>query len=309
MPSPCNELHEFRGHQRGVFFIMRSQKKINMRKQLRSCTAPNHWCSSAKDTLRDEKWIQLKMFCDQHREKEGEKKVQFTSCSCCLLPYCKWCNGNASAHSSFSFLGCMRETHTNYDGKGMRQLKIHAASWREVSERGALPDSTMQRTKRNREAERRKIKRMQHVVEWTCVSFFFFFIFKASPSRDLRRCFSCSRQSRRNYSVLNQWMRAVLLRLGNDKATAGERRAITSKSLPFNALRIQMSRRSLTFVWQIISKRCDRARTAIPATLPSSGRKFPRFVDEGSPISPLPCCVTASLWSPTSCISCVMQFF
>lgn len=176
----------------------------------------------------------------------------------------------------------------------MRQLKIHAASWREVSERGALPDCTMQRTKRNREAEWRKIKRI-HVVDWTCVSFiFFFFIFKASPSRDLRRCFSCSRQSRCNYSVLNQWTRAVLRRLGNDKATAGERRAITSKSLPFNALRIQMSRRSLTFVWQIISKRCDRARTAIPATLPSSGENFPRCVDEGSPISPLPCCVTAS---------------
>lgn len=81
------------------------------------------------------------------------KKVQFTSCSCCLLPYCKWCNGNASAHSSFSFLGCMRETHANYDGTNMRQLKIHAASWREVSARGALPDCTMQRTKRNREAE------------------------------------------------------------------------------------------------------------------------------------------------------------
>lgn len=100
MPSPCNELHEFLGHRRGVFFIMRRQKKINMRKQLRSCTAPNHWCSSAKDTLREEKWIQLKMLCDQQREEDGGEKVQFTSCSCCLLPYCKWCNGNASAHSS-----------------------------------------------------------------------------------------------------------------------------------------------------------------------------------------------------------------
>lgn len=133
-------------------------------------------------------------------------------------------------------------------------------------------------------------------TSWTALAFLFFssLFFKASPSRDLRRCFSCSRQSRCNYSVLNQWTRAVLRRLGNDKATAGERRAITSKSLPFNALRIQMSRRSLTFVWQIISKRCDRARTAIPATLPSSGENFPRCVDEGSPISPLPCCVTAS---------------
>lgn len=132
-------------------------------------------------------------------------------------------------------------------------------------ERGALPDSTMQRTKRNREAE--SGGKSNASTSWTELVFLFFFsfIFKASPSRDLRRCFSCSRQSRCNYSVLNQWTRAVLRRLGNDKATAGERRAITSKSLPFNALRIQMSRRSLTFVWQIISKRCDRARTSHPS--------------------------------------------
>lgn len=96
-----------------------------------------------------------------------------------------------------------------------------------------------------------------------------------------------SRQSHRNYSVLNQWTRAVLRKLGNDKATAGERRAITSKLLPFNALCIQMSRRSLTFLWQIISKHCDRAWTAIPALLPSGRRKFPRCVDEGAPISPV----------------------
>lgn len=112
-------------------------------------------------------------------------------------------------------------------------------------------------SKGQNETEKQSGGKSNTSTSWTELAFlfFFFFIFKASPSRDLRRCFSCSRQSRCNYSVLNQWTRAVLRRLGNDKATAGERRAITSKSLPFNALRIQMSRRSLTFVRQIISKR------------------------------------------------------
>lgn len=45
-----------------------------------------------------------------------------------------------------------------------------------------------------------------------------------------------ARQSRHNYTVRNQWTRDVFQRLGNDKATAGERLAITSKSLPLKSV-------------------------------------------------------------------------
>lgn len=107
------------------------------------------------------------MLCDQQREKDGGEKYNshHVPAVCCLTVSDVTVRQVPAALYVLSFLGCMSETHANYDGTSVRQLKVHATSLRVVLECGVVPDSTMQRTRRNREAERGEIKHMQLILD------------------------------------------------------------------------------------------------------------------------------------------------